>query len=216
MVMMKSLERTCPQLIVIKLKLQICGESDFEYLDEQTTLFPYSCLKPQNFFPSCMRPIVCVAVCLFIEWRFAYHICSFPQHPTSHSRFKRHPQNSQIKKKGIKQRLNDASISQLSLPRLAFVILLSFLSESDVRKALHYLLLGEKCLAQVHERTKIQAYPPMLMTLSDFCLYSRTFHFPLPLSDEGKCQETVEDSPLLWTFPTGRVFWYLWQLNINT
>lgn len=43
---------------------------------------------------------------------------------------------------------------------------------------------------------------PKLTTVSHFCFNSRTFHLPLPLSDEGKCQETVEDSPLLRTFPT--------------
>lgn len=58
-------------------------------------------------------------------------------------------ETNKTKKKEIKQRLNDATISQLPLPQLLFVIFLSFLSESDATKALHFLLLGEKCLAQV-------------------------------------------------------------------
>ena len=39
-------------------------------------------------------------------------------------------------------------------------------------------------------------------------LLFRTFHLPLPLPDEGECEETVEDSPLLWTVPTWGVFRY--------
>lgn len=121
-------------------------------------------------------------------------------------------------KKEIKQRFSDATISRLPLPQMGFFYIIFFLSESVATKGLQFLALEEKCLAQVqtHKRTKSnknQSCPSKLIITSHFCIYYRTFHLPIPLSDEGKCQETVEDSPLLWTFPAWWIFWYDGHIN---
>lgn len=135
--------------------------------------------------------------------------------PTAHFTFtvERKPKNSLIKKAGNQTEAEwckyFTTAFTSALPLLGYFI---FYLRVMQRPPLYTSSRAMPCLSanwKLKELpTKIQPCRPKSMTLSHLGLYSRTFPLPLPLSDEGKCQETVEDSPLLWTFSTWRIFWY--------
>lgn len=112
------------------------------------------------------------------------------------------------------QRFGDAASWGLPLTPACLCSITSFFcyqssNASKTPYALRERNASLKCkLITPETRYKEEQYSSaQLVTRPHLCLRFRAFHLPLPLSDEGKRQEAVEDSPLLRTFPTGRVLW---------
>lgn len=107
---------------------------------------------------------------------------------------------------------NDATISQQLSPLLISLIILSFVwvKQPPLFTSL-YEIIPEKirntCARNKELQTQILSNLE-LTTFSYFSICCRTFHILLPLFNEGECQETVEDSPLLWPFSTWGALWY--------
>ncbi len=185
---------------------------------------PHSKSEPRCFFILVFKPLLLfsfmheahrVRCCVFIYWM---KLCQSHMQFSSTSHFTFAVQKKPIKIKRGKS--NRGWMMQLfhNCLYLGWSLLYGFLFYLRVtqQRPSAFSLLGEKCLAQVQiknirwgtNQPRTNLVFRGLWPYRHFCLYCRTFHLPLPLSDEGKCQETVEDSPLLWTFSTWRAFWY--------